>query len=216
MRHAKLFGLALVAVFALSASAASIASAALPEFDGPFPKTFTGLGPAGKLETVGGSTVNCNDVHVNGRILSAKIDLAKLTFLGCTATAGGATAPCGTILTNPLLSLLGYIKASTKLVGILLEPEETLFATFTCTAGIIKIKVEVKGTIGGEITPVNSSVHTFKLSFHQAGGKQEINQFEGEGLMKLESKVLGGFEESGVSQEAELELSGVEKGIILA
>ena len=75
----------------------------------------------------------------------------------------------------------------------------------------------MKGTIGGEINPINTSSHTFKLTFNQQGGKQEIKQFEGEGLMKLETSVAGGaFEESGISQEVEFELAGVEKGIILA
>ena len=133
MRHAKLFGLTMVAMFALSAVAVSVASAALPEFDGPFPKTFAGLGSADELETVGKSKLGCKDVHVNGKILSAKIDLAKLTFLGCEATQGGSKFSCGTILTNPLLSLLGYINKATKLVGTLLEPQEALIASFTCT-----------------------------------------------------------------------------------
>jgi hypothetical protein len=228
MRHLRIFGLILVAVFALSAVAVSSASAALPEFHGPFPKLFTGLGGAGKLEAESGNTVSCKDVHIHGEIIGPKHDLVKLTYLGCSVKAFGATAPCatsgqpsGVVLTNKLLSLLGYIKRTPRLVGLLLEPEagQSQFASFECVAGVVKIPVQVRGTVGGEIGPLNTLSNSFNVAFElEKVGKQKIKKFEGEGEMKLEISFNGGttFEGFGIENSATLVLANGEEGEILA
>jgi hypothetical protein len=223
MKHMKIFGLALVAAFAVAAMAAAVASAVLPEFDGPFPKSFHALGLGGTLETTGGHEVKCTSNHVNGEITGPKHDLATIRFLGCTTPSPfGGRIECntsgegsGVIATQKLLSLLGYIKrlAPTE-VGVLIEPASTeLFAEFLC-GGIITIKV--KGNVVGKIEPLNIAANKFPLLLKQAAGKPNPAGLES-GPDLLATSVAGGaFEESGIEQTDELELNGGATGIILA
>jgi len=208
------------AMLVMSAIAVASAAAALPEFDGPFPKPFHSLGGAGLLETTGAKKVNCASNHVNGNITGPKTDLALIRFLGCENTeilpvkCNSSGQGTGVIQTSPILSLLGYLNKTTKEVGVLLEPDNTaLFASFEC-GGIVKI--EVKGTVVGKITPVNTKSKTFTLELKQAGGVPNPSGLEGQTDLLATKIGGGGFEDSGIQQTNILELDGGAESFILA
>lgn len=192
LRNTRIWGLALVAVFAFSALAAANASATQPVAEG-FPATFSGVGGAGKLETTGPTirTINCTGNTSSGEINSANtVKGVKVTFTGCTTTgpfgvelsckSSGAAA--GVIVTNVLKGKLVYLIAGSSRAGIDLEPESgTTFASITCTKTIIfeiKENLTVTGSVIGEITPVNTSATKFTLAFKQKEpGMQEFESY---------------------------------------
>src|SRR5581483_11264539 len=127
MQRMKLVRLTLVAVFALSLSSVASASAALPEFKGPFPKSFTSTSGKGTLETVGGKTVTCtSDTTDGGKITGEKtVTIEAVLFSGCKSGIVNCNSPgqaSGVIDTVALTGTLGYISKAEKRVGLLLAP----------------------------------------------------------------------------------------------
>lgn len=212
-------GLCLVTVFAVCAAVAASASAALPEFTGPFPKTFTSKSKASVLETVGKTKVKCTADTNAGEITGPKSDLVTVRFTGCVALkfqCGTPGAAPGEIVTGVLTSMLGYINIEKKEVGIdLSNPAGALITEFFCGGNL---RVVVRGSVIGRVTPVNKIVKPpqhFTLKLGQAKGKQKITKFQGEPVDVLESSVNGGpFEESGLNSTDELTLS--EPAVIIA
>ena len=212
MKRTKIIGLALVAVFALTAVAASAASAAtLPFIEGQTTKaeykgTVPTAGGTGTLETANGNTVKCTKSSSTGTAESEKkVKKVVVTFEGCEATIGGIKAKCNTagevagkIVTKELEGELGYINKATPSVGLDLWPasrtaeEKTkhtfnaLFVEFECT-GFAKSKV--RGSIIGELTPVNGAAgKTLTLTYKKGAAK-------GEQLIKKMETVEGGVED---------------------
>jgi hypothetical protein len=217
MQRLKVVRLVLLAAFAVSIVSVASASAALPEFTGPFPKTFTSTSGKGALETVGGKTVTCtSDTTDEGKITGEKTATAVVLFSGCKSGIVSCNSPgqaAGVIDTVPLTGTLGYISKAEKRVGLLLVPTTgELFVEFECT-GFAKSKV--KGAVIGELTPVNKKTKTFTLAFKQTKGKQAITKFEGGATEILESSLNGGaFEQAG--EETTDTLTLTEEGEIKA
>lgn len=219
MIRLRMLGLALVAVFALSAVAVASASAALPELvnkEGKEIKAgkrgFTSEGTGGPyvLETKSGNKIECSTLSNTGKVTGLKTDTVKVLFDGCKSVL--LDEPCtstvpkgkeeGDIETTELASELVYINKAKKEVGIVLKPKGTAnFTTFECSG----IKIEVKGSVIGVITPINKLVTPpakFTLAFTQEKGVQKPTEYENEKGEKvkdvLETSVAGGaFEESG-------------------
>lgn len=193
MRIAKTLILGLVAAFALSAVAAASASATLPEFSN-YPVKFESKSGKSILEA-SKEKIECTKDTNKGEITGPKTDVVVVTFEGCTTASG--LVECGTkgtIKTNELESELGYINAANKEVGLSLKPKTSggLFAEFECAG----VKIKVKGSIIGKITPVNTLTSTFELVFKCVSGKQEIEKFEG-GLTDVLEVEKGGKLEEG-------------------
>lgn len=166
---------------------------------------FTSTAGESILEGASGKQIKCTGGTNKGEYTGPKTDLVTVTFTGCTAESGLAkcqnTSTKGEIVTNKLLSLLNYIEASTKHVGLALQPEASggLFAEFTCEALGIKetVKVGEKSGSGsgnsviGLISPINTWTNTFTLSLKCSStkGTQEFTKFEGGSLDVLESKI---------------------------
>jgi hypothetical protein len=203
-----------VAMLVMSAIAVASAAAALPEFEGPFPKHFVGLqlnvGGVGKLETVGGNTVECKHGRVLGFINSAKdllVSGSGILFTGCEG-AGFGQGKCqtgateGEITTSQLLGLLGYV--GNPNVGILFEPDNAPdFATFKCHTLLGDETLLVRGTVICPLSPVNVSTDKFHLVCNQTKGVQNPLSFDGAGTKDiLETEGKGpmnfGFEQSGI------------------
>ncbi|MGH2864524.1 MAG: hypothetical protein ACRDJX_04660 [Solirubrobacteraceae bacterium] len=211
MKRIKIIGLALVAVFALSAVVAASASAALPEFVPGAAKTkFTSKSGESFLEA-SKQVIKCKSDTNKGELVGTtkKEDTVTVTFLGCESLTLKAkcqnTTTKGKIVTNLLVSLLGYINAAKKEVGLSLSPKTAggLFAEFECAE--VKVKVgEGTGKGGnsviGRVTPVNKLVtppETFALSFNCVSEKQEVEKFEGGAKDVLEAEIGGlGWEEA--------------------
>jgi hypothetical protein len=96
MKRFRLLGLVLLAVFALGATMAASASAALPELLGnkAFPKSWTGksVGTA-TLETLAGGKIECNAATADGEQLTDTLGDYHLHFTLCKLVGVG---PCNT------------------------------------------------------------------------------------------------------------------------
>src|ERR1700691_33037 len=198
MKRFKIIGLCLVAAFAFSAVVASASVAALPEWHGPFPKPFTSLSGPGTLETAGAmkNKIKCASDGNVGEITAAKAGVVLVTFLGCKQGIN----PCrneGTenIMTEKLKMTLGYINETTKLVGVALEPEagkKEPLAKFHCDIDGVEAIVEVKGSVIGDITPVNTLTDLYTLSFVQSKGVQAVQNLVGGKKDTLEASLFEG------------------------
>ncbi len=198
MRAMRIWGLCLAA--ALTLSAAASASAALPEFSGPFPKPFGSKSGKAVLETVKKATVTCAADTNTGQVTGPKAGTVVITFTGC-AIPGARCSNTGTpgkIVTNTLVLRLGYISKAKKEVGVDLL-NGNLIVEFAC-GGVV---VQVKGSVIGRITPINKPVvppKGYTLKFTQAGGKQKVQNLEAEPKDTPETAFGGGpFEESGLA-----------------
>ena len=188
MSRLRIIGLAVVAVFALSAIVASAASAA-PEFlhEGKevVKKGFTDKSAEGKLSAAG-IEVTCIADTSEGEIKGTKqVGKVFVSFTGCTAKNGTETcpvhstgAPAGTINTNELEGELGEVaevESKTK-VGLDLK---AVAGNFVTLEGTCVPTTNVTGSVIGEVTPVNKLQKTGKLVYTTKSGKQKIQKFVG-------------------------------------
>jgi hypothetical protein len=204
--------LLLLASLAVSAWAAASASAALPEFSGPIPTTFTAKSGATTLETVKGAKITCTADTGGGEVSGPKTGTIKLTFTGCELVTlalpcNTVGVPPGEIITNTLLMTLGYISIEPKKeVGIDLSTATGApLMEFVCGA----LKVSVTGSVIGKVLPINKLVKPpahFTLKFTQAAGKQKPTHFSG-GPIDVPFTSFGGpFVESGLTSTDTLAL----------
>src|SRR5262249_44726420 len=83
MTRARKLGLCIAAVLAVSVAAASSASAALPEFVGPFPAPFTAKSGATVLETVKKAKITCLSDTGSGEVTGPKTGSVTIVLKGC-------------------------------------------------------------------------------------------------------------------------------------
>lgn len=210
MKRMSIAGLSLLAALAIGAAATASASAALPEFSGPFPKAFSGKGGTVAIETVGKVKATCTGSTTTGEVTGAKQGKTTLTLTGCGAaglTCASKGAKEGEIVSNVLNVTLGYINKALKEVGVDLKPAKGPITTFTCGPATIV----VTGSVIGRITPVNKKVNAgkpFTLTFKQAKGKQKPNKLEGGPIDVPMGSIQGGTpEEAGIATKAKLTLT---------
>lgn len=206
MIRLRTLGLALVAVFAMSAVAAGSASAktcAELGFTNPCLVNAAGTGVKGvmkteskavsKLETKSGKIVECtsNKGESTPTTGSAKhVEKATVTFAGCKGE-GLKCANQGTeeIKTNSLEGEIGYISAAEHTVGLDLWPssrtakerekgkKEFLALFVTFTCGGF-VKNEARGSVIGKMTPVGNTLQTtFTLTYSKKGTEKGIQEF---------------------------------------
>jgi len=190
MKIARLAGLMLVAVMAVSLAVASAAFAE-PEFH-PVGGTFTGLG-LGPEELIAGTNIlKCTHNTSSGTISSATlVGGVVVTFTGCTASGSGGSgcpalsvgAPSGVIITKTLHGVLGLIlpKGTGSGVGLLLLPVANKkfveIEANTCTV----VLTTISGSVAGEVTPVGRGlILTGKQIFQAAssGTGESIKSFD--------------------------------------
>jgi hypothetical protein len=191
MQRLRLFGLALLAIFAVGAitSATSFAEEAGnpkmlclgTEGKCTFPITFTGKSEKGELITELGS-VKCTEEGSNsGEITGVRTATANIDFHGCTlstnkekcSTTGDAA---GTILLSAVpVKLVAYKSGTALLAGLLFSPTEVLM-----TCGTVKVKI--KGTVIALValeSPITSEESkNLKVLFDHAGNKQTPEECE--------------------------------------
>jgi len=194
MKRIRIVGLCLMAVFALSAAAASSASA-LPEILFRFTNTkspianggtFTSKGGVSTLETLSGSTVKCTGVKDNGSFLSAHLGLALILFEGCTTKIFGtnnctsAGQSTGHIhLLNLVFHLgLAHFGGSTTIPAIIiLLPSGGI--TFSCEIANVTVTGSVIGRLqktNGEEPKINEAAKEINLVYKQTSGMQELTE----------------------------------------
>jgi hypothetical protein len=189
MKVARLFGVALIAIVALSAMLASTASA-IPKFKLPITKRgFVGLSGTAVLRTPAEEdTVTCSSAQSPGTILSDdEVDI-RIHYLGCSLKQG-TKGPCtiknpggtaGLLLTELLLGLLGLLHSPEGAAGILFEPKGApnhVFLTFAGTeAPCTTPETAVEGSVAGLFSPTGklSSTALIIVAPTSATGKQEV------------------------------------------
>ncbi len=211
MKRIKTIGLALVAVFALSAVVAASASAAAPEFSPATEQGFTSSSGTSVLTAggAGGTVITCTASSGAGRITGAKtVAGVSVTFTGCTAKSKGTCEVHSTgagkeeIKTGELNGELGKVakKEATSKVGLDLKAVSGSFVTVEGTC-IPFEKSSVSGSVIGEVTPVAGGAGTSgKLTYALEKEKQKIQMFEGGSKDTL--SVFGFVESTQQSEEA--------------
>jgi hypothetical protein len=202
MKRISIVGLFLAAVFALSAIAASSASAApgllLARIQGggsPAGVTFLSEATLPLLITHNGSTIHCKDATNHGKFLSATLGDVLIRFLGCTSSG----EPCHSLNAGPeeihlpLTTLFhlglahltlteGRIPAILILVGhvhILCEPIPALILVLGSVIGALRLDEKSHGPI-----PLEVPFTTALLDFEQtANGLQHLRLFLFEDLL---------------------------------
>ncbi len=210
----KMFGLALVAVFAMGAVASATASAlpTLPQLvnkeEKPLVKTgFTGTSGASKFETKSGESVKCKADTIKGKITGLSTDEAEIKFTGCTAVSGllkckSKGASSGEIVLK-IASTLVWLNESKE------EPGEDFYLpallTIECT-GMASETLEVEGSTLCPTTKALSKTATIKCK--ETKGVQEWTEYEMEGKKFLDiTKTKGSgaktfpFEQSALEDE---------------
>ena len=209
MTRVRTLGLCCIAMLALGAGATASASAAFPEFTGPFPTPFTSKSGITTLETVKKAVITCKADKGSGEVTGPKTGTMTITFTGCEFVTIGVVCnttgvPPGEIVTAPLVMTLGYINGPKKEVGIdLATATGGPLMEFSCGG----LRVLVDGSVIGKITPVNKVVAPpshFALRFTQAGGKQKPTKFEAGPTDVLSTSFGGPFAESGLSSPEEV------------
>lgn len=195
MKLSRLAGIALATICATSLVAASVASAAAPEFVGG-PAKFTAKTGTMVLEasaqtvtcTSGVSTGEVNGTHTVGSVIA--------TFTGCsgkretsTCTLKNRGGTAGTIVTSTLDGELGKVakaEAASE-VGLLLLPSTgKAFVTLEGTCLEPELSA-VEGAIAGEASPIGKKQLTGSLIFKGGAGSQSIKTIEILGVSKKAS-----------------------------
>jgi len=145
-------------------------------------KTFKAKGGGANLEAPGVGGIDCEKSAATGRFTSATTGDATATFGDCEYSGkkcSSAGAASGTIVTYPLVAVVGYLKGKetpSPQVGAAFSPESgELLAAFECG----QYDFQVTGSVIGEVSPVNRFSKEAVFSFRQkAVGIQEWEQFE--------------------------------------
>jgi hypothetical protein len=178
-------GLALALVCAISAGAASTASAADPEFGGSVKQTFKGTSGTGTIASTVGE-ITCSSDSSTGEVTgTSQIGKVVVTFSGCVAkegekactakSAGGAT---GKIVTKTLMGELGLVSKSEAPsgAGLLVLPETAKVLATIEAACLAPALSSLEGSVVGEASPVGGLSTTATLGFAGGAGKQSIKE----------------------------------------
>jgi hypothetical protein len=186
MKIARLVGVMLVAVLAMSLVAASASSAA-PTFK-PASGSLTAKGGTSVLKG-GSDTVTCAKNEAAGAISSASlVGPFTIHFLECTSSTTGSTAKCsiknlngpaeGLIITSTVHGVLGTVLPSGEAGLLILPTSGKVFVTLEKNACTPETKVS--GSVAGAVSPTGKSQTTGKLVLKTVGGtgKEEIAKID--------------------------------------
>jgi hypothetical protein len=201
MKIARLAGLMLVAIFAMSLVAASAASAAGPLFLTSGKPTITGTSTTGVLSTPSaGIKVTCQKDNTTGEVTSTTLAGNVIVhFLECSATK--STEKCtvkskgapleNLIITTTLHGILGLVlpkPASGTDAGLLLLP--TAGKRFVTLEGSCVPTSAVEGDVAGLIEPVGALSTTGKLVLGVTSAKQNIKEIDLTNSSKVEPELV--------------------------
>jgi hypothetical protein len=172
MKQIRILGLALLALFALGAASASMASAE----EGVLPtqtKPFTIKGAAATLLTLEKEEIKCKATSGEGKFLEKSDQHATGSFIfkECTAlglasnTLGDAS---GTIKAN-VLFLICLVEPKTLVFGVLIQPTETVHVEVPS----VKALLLVKGAVIGELETTGLEGTLWNISLKGKNGDQE-------------------------------------------
>jgi hypothetical protein len=204
MHRLKMFGLALMAVFASAAVVQATANAAtmtLPEFTTR--SSWTSVSGPGKLSTSAGDEIACTlDTDEGTMEASKKLGTFIIDFTGCTSNSPIAGVKCSstgdaeeTILTKGSWHLvLSTISGADKhLIWFLVEPLVVKCSIF---------EFKISGNVLGSISPSNALTKIYQLGVNVPRAKQqEFTTFENDNGEQVKASLVSNgeaaYEESG-------------------
>jgi hypothetical protein len=204
MRKLRIIGIAIIAALAISAVASSAASAALPEFEGNFPRSFQGSNTTNTVNfmiaSAGETWVACQGDKIKGLITSAKGGTVTTELEHCAVPASRSCHTAGAAEGHIVLSgaaELVYLEKAKKTVAI----AQQLGTTHLLCAGGVELTVQGHDTINKNfeeelarlitpITPVNTTTTTFTLSIQQSAGVQAVTAYENSAGVKVSRQFL--------------------------
>jgi hypothetical protein len=165
MQRLKLLGVALMAIFALSAIAATTAAFAenpliLPEPTATKPLTFTGAAGLGTLETTKGALIECKKETNSGSFTTGRTGTITIDYEECHAIISGvgeiACHSLGdkttSILTGGTISVIDQDIGGKLMPGVLVTLTSLLH--IECALGVL---ILVLGSVIGLITKINGA-----------------------------------------------------------
>ncbi|HEX4483248.1 MAG TPA: hypothetical protein VH081_05630 [Solirubrobacteraceae bacterium] len=175
-------------------------------------KGFKGKGGKATLHTpaVGGE-VTCKSFGDVGKVATPTTESGVISeFKTCESLGKKCASPgekAGTIKTNSLKGVLGYINKGAKTVGVALSPESgSVLAEFNCEG----LEIVTSGSVIGTIAPVNVFTKAeFNVFAVNGEGFQSIKKFEGGSNQELVSSI-NGSPPLASGQQAEAENKGEE------
>lgn len=180
MKLARLFGMAFVAIFAIGAVFASIASAADPEFVHlPTKLSFKALSDGNSILRSSTATVICEHESSTGVIKTMDtVGNVVVKYTGCkvvnaakevcTFKSKNPLGGAGEIITNTLKGELGLVATSEAPsgVGLLFKSESgVVFTTFEKAEPCTTAVEAAEGDVAGEVTPINTLTTKIDIKF---------------------------------------------------
>jgi hypothetical protein len=175
-------GLAAVAAMLVAAVGASPAGASEWKTSGRFPVNFLGEGLGlSTFQSTNNNLVICHNSHTRGEIKSATLVKVTITYLtGCELIAKSPISfkeACPTITTKELdVEPLSNLNGGGKTGLLVLPAMRTVLTSFTCT-GVNKVKVEVRGSVICESTPIGVLVLQSKVIYKKQGNEAGVQEF---------------------------------------
>jgi hypothetical protein len=203
MKVARLFAVALLAIFALSALVASTASA-IPKFKLPITSRGFSATSGTSILTANAATpivVTCTSDTSTGTILNDDEIDARVHFLGCSVKKG-AEGPCtiksvgggeGLVLTELLVGQLGLLHQPNGAAGILFKPKTgNIFTKFAATSAPCNtVENAVEGSVAGEFSPTGKPQTTGKITLAVTNKKNITLILTLAGIVKPELESFG-------------------------
>jgi hypothetical protein len=146
--------------------------------------TFTATAKPIRFELEGGGIMECGTAKTTGELTGTKEERdVVMRFTNCKFFVDCSTPgePEGTIVTEPLRGVLGYISKSPLKVGIVYSPEGTspYWVQGLCS-GSPSFGIRWEGALLGRVTgDLNMVSKESEQNFAQIGGHQEFTHFEG-------------------------------------
>lgn len=200
MQRVKVIGLVLMAVFMMSAVAATAASAeTLPEFVKEL--EFEGTSGKGELGLTG-ANITCETSNILGhKPENKKLGLFFVHFNKC-KLGGKACNSLGDakeiILVHIVWHLVRLLKAPNEHAGIWL-----LVLNVHIECEFLKTLVLVQGNVLGLIEPVNTKTAKYTINLKAKEGKQEFTKFVDDAGKEVEAKLEGSVNEGAFKSATE-------------
>jgi len=127
--------------------------------------------------------IKCATATNAGKLTGATTDEVTITFHKCKTFFGlvacsSGTEPSETIKTEKLTSNLVWVKRTTAPLVVGLDLKPPAGKNFTEEIKCSSVKILVRGSVIGVITPINTMSTTFKLAFEVESGKQKPSEYE--------------------------------------
>ena len=198
MRKLTITTATITALTALTTITATIATAALPEFNKTNVKFTSESGP-GTLDVAGGNTIECATDTASGEITGPKTVTLQVDVRTCKIFGLIGSHSLGDPENTILIAATGtlcYLNKAKKEVGLVLTPTGLLHIEAP-NAGAL---AQIKGTLIGRLTPVNTTTLRGELILKQEKGKQELlgcEELAGEAHLST-SENEGAYQASGL------------------